>query len=277
MLTIVIWDVQHGSAAYIRTPNNQHIAIDLGTWSYGTNSTFSPLCHLKSRGVAQLDCVIITHPHRDHLDDIFNFDSLSPKVLYRPNHISEASIRKSNRDSDKDIISEYIEISNRYNASVSTDPLYSTNNGGVDIQTFVPTGCAESNINNHSIVTVLSYGGSKILIPGDNEPVSWKELLQRNDFISAIRNTDILVAPHHGRESGFCNELFDYISPELTVISDGRFCDTSATGRYANKTKGCTVCRRHGGTAERKCVTTRNDGVVLIEVGPFYYRKVTID
>lgn len=276
MLKIIIWDVQHGSSSYIRTPNNQHIVIDLGTGSR-SDLTFSPLRYLNSHwGVKQLDCVVITHPHRDHLDDIFNFDSLSPKVLYRPNHISEASIKKSNRDVDSDIISKYIEISHRYTAAVLSDPLYSTNNGGVDIQTFVPTECSESNINNHSIVTVLSYAGSKILIPGDNEPVSWKELLQRNDFRSAIKNTNILVAPHHGRDSGFCNELFDYISPDLTIISDGRLCDTSATERYANKTNGCTVCRRNGGTAERRCVTTRNDGVVSIEVGPSY-RKVTID
>jgi competence protein ComEC len=276
MLKIVIWDVQHGNAAYIRTPNNQHIVIDLGTGSR-SDLTFSPLRYLKNFwGVTQLDCVIITHPHRDHLDDIFNFDDLHPKVLYRPNHISEASTRKSNKDTDNEIISKYIEISNRYTATVLADPLYSTNNGGVDIQTFVPTGCSESNINNHSIVTVLSYAQSKVLIPGDNEPVSWKELLQRNDFISAIRNTDILVAPHHGRDSGFCSELFDYISPKLTIISDGRFCDTSATGRYANKTNGCTVYRRNGGTDERKCVTTRKDGVVLIEVNSFD-RKVTID
>ena len=275
MLKIVIWDVQHGSASYIRTPNNQHIAIDLGTGSW-SDSTFSPLRHLKNRGVTQLDCVIITHPHSDHLDDISNFNDLNPRVLHIPNHISEASIRKSNRDIDSNIISKYIEISKRYNGPVLTNPLYSTNNGGADIQTFVPTGCSESNINNHSIVTVLSYAGSKILIPGDNEPASWKELLQRNDFISAIKNTDILVAPHHGRDSGFCNELFDYISPILTIISDGRFCDTSATGRYANKTQGCTVYRRNGGTVERKCVTTRNDGVVLIEVESFG-RKVTID
>jgi beta-lactamase superfamily II metal-dependent hydrolase len=276
MLKIIIWDVQHGSSSYIRTPNNQHIVIDLGTGSR-SDSTFSPLSYLKSHWqVTQLDCVVITHPHRDHLDDIFNFDSLFPKVLYRPGHISEVSIRKSNRDVDSDIISKYIEISNRYTEAVFSDPLYSTNNGGVDIQTFVPTGCSESNINNHSIVTVLSYAGSKILIPGDNEPVSWKELLQRNNFISAIKNTNILVAPHHGRDSGFCNELFDHISPDLTIISDGRFCDTSATGRYTNKTNGCTVYRRNGGIAERRCVTTRKDGVVVIEVAPSY-RKVTID
>lgn len=30
MLEVMIWDVDHGSAAYIKTPTGKHIAIDLG-------------------------------------------------------------------------------------------------------------------------------------------------------------------------------------------------------------------------------------------------------
>ncbi|ODS37411.1 MAG: hypothetical protein A7316_09440 [Candidatus Altiarchaeales archaeon WOR_SM1_86-2] len=32
-LEIVFWDVQHGSATYIKTPNGKHIVQDLGTGS----------------------------------------------------------------------------------------------------------------------------------------------------------------------------------------------------------------------------------------------------
>jgi beta-lactamase superfamily II metal-dependent hydrolase len=88
MLKVVVWDVQHGHATYIRTPNGKHIVIDLGIGSYERSSAdFSPLLHLKKEWrVNQLDSVIITHPHRDHIDDIFNFDKLTPKTLSRPKH-----------------------------------------------------------------------------------------------------------------------------------------------------------------------------------------------
>ena len=83
--TFVFWDVQHGSAAYIRTPNGKHIVIDLGTGSYGGSTPFSPLLYLKDKhNVQRLDTVVITHPHRDHLDDIVNFDILSPKGFVAP-------------------------------------------------------------------------------------------------------------------------------------------------------------------------------------------------
>jgi len=46
--TVVFWDVQHGHATYIKTPNNRHIIVDLGTGDYsGNNLEFSPLRQLR--------------------------------------------------------------------------------------------------------------------------------------------------------------------------------------------------------------------------------------
>ena len=149
-----------------------------------------------------------------------------------------------------------------------TDPTEPANNGGVSLLTFVPHRSPTANVNNHSVVTVMTYAGVKFLLPGDNEPPSWDELLEQRSFVEAIQNTHVLVAPHHGRRSGFHRPLFDYISPLLTVISDGRFVDTSATNRYSDVSSGFTVSNRQGGQALRKCVTTRNDGVIDITVNP---------
>jgi competence protein ComEC len=71
------------------------------------------------------------------------------------------------------------------------------------------------NINNHSIVTVITYADVKVILCGDNEPDSWQELIIQKDFIKAISGTDILLAPHHGRDSGFYSDLFCYFKPKL--------------------------------------------------------------
>lgn len=284
-LEIVFWDVQHGSATYIKTPNRRHIVQDLGTGSYRTNNKeFSPLFYLKKKwGVNRLDYVIITHPHKDHIDDIMNFDEASPRVLHRPKHLSEEDVMRNVREEDKHLFEKYFEINQRYSDPVSTDndPSKPDNYGGVEIQCFNPKSSSTSNINNHSIVTVLSYANSKVILAGDNEPPSWKELLDKEDFKSAIKNADILLAPHHGRESGFYSELFEHFKPRLTIISDGRFCDTSATDRYGKISTGWTVHHRNGEKEERYCVTTRNDGVILVKLGYTSDKKsfieVTID
>ena len=94
MLYLRLWGVQHGSAAYIKTPNGKSVVQDLGIGSIKSGSaTFSPLLFIKDRmKVDQLDEVIITHPHADHIKDIWNFDTLDPKVLYRSKHLTEAEI-----------------------------------------------------------------------------------------------------------------------------------------------------------------------------------------
>jgi competence protein ComEC len=287
MLTLIFWDVQHGSATYIKTPEGKHLVQDLGMGSYGSGAAdFSPLLHLRRRwNVNQLDGVIITHPHRDHLDDILNFDALHPRVLLRPKHLTEEEIWAGNRNADRQIIEKYLEVNRHYSDPVSreTDPLLADNNGGVEINRFTSPSCGRSNLNNHSMVTVVSYMGLKVILPGDNEAPSWTELLARDDFRRATRNADVLLAPHHGRDAGFSAELFEVFKPRITIVSDGRFGDTSATDRYAQVTRGTgwLVHRRAGGSEERKVITTRNDGVIEVKIGRDsnneLYLSVTID
>ena len=280
-LEIVFWDVEHGSSTYIKTPNGKHIVCDLGVGSYESNDeTFSPLLHLKNKyNVKQLDLVIITHPHKDHIDDIMNFEQLYPKVLWCPRQLTREDVMKDIREEDKPLFDKYFELRDKYSYPLASenDPSKSGNLGGVTLQSFFPTDCDKANINNYSIVTVLTYAQSKVIITGDNELPSWNELLAQGNFATAVKNADILLAPHHGRDSGFCKDLFEHFSPYLTIISDGRFCDTSATGRYYNLTKGWNVHYRNGSTEERKCLTTRSDGYIVVKLGytpdqkPFIY------
>ncbi len=270
-LDVTFWDVQHGNACYLRTPDGRHIVYDLGTGSYGAKlPNFSPLTHLRSNlGVAQLDYVVISHPNLDHIDDILSFDHLGPKVLRRPTHIKREDIGPV-RDQDKPIFDKYFEINRRYNASVSgtvNDPAIPDHWGGVKLRTFGAVTCSRSNINNHSVVLTAEYAGLKLVLMGDNESASYEELLGQPAFAAAIKNADVLLAAHHGRQSGYHNDFMTSVNPRLTVISDGRFCDTSATSRYAAKTRGWKVHSRSGGSEDRKCVTTRYDGDIEIRIG----------
>ena len=198
MLEAVFWDVQHGSAAYISTPIGKHIAIDLGTGSYkNSDLTFSPLLHLKNKyNIYKLDSVIMTHPHRDHLSDITNFFELTPFCIDRPSHLTNQEIISANPAGNNDILEKYFRIGYMYNNPTpdNINPLKDFNNGGVDIKIFYPKKCAATNLNNHSLVTVLSYANSKLLIPGDNEEPSWDELLENDEFEAAIKGADDTVS-----------------------------------------------------------------------------------
>jgi len=269
---VFFWDVQHGNAVYINTPNNRHIVIDLGIGSYSENKEFSPLLYLKNvLKIKQLDYVIITHPHLDHIDDIMNFDLLNPKVFLRPKHLKRENILKNVREQDREKFEKYFEINDRYNVPVSESsneyPYNPANWGGLKIKTFIPKNCSQSNINNHSIVTVIKYADIKIIFLGDNEKCSYNELLKYEEFKKWIRNSDILLAAHHGRNSGYHNEFMSLVNPRLTIISDGRFNDTSATEKYSKKSRGLKVYKRDGSSEHRYCLTTRKDGRIKVEFG----------
>ena len=172
------------------------------------------------------------------------------------------------------IYQKYLEIDARYCGPVHTvnDPALPTNNGGVSILSFLPNQSPKTNLNNHSIVTVIEYEGVKILSPGDNEPPSWEELLKYGAFQKAIENTHVLVAPHHGRVSGFHRPLFDHIRPSV-----GDHLRWALRGHKRNRPILSTderdgMCRK-GVVAQRirKCVTTRNDGAIDITIEPNPY------
>jgi competence protein ComEC len=273
-LSFFFWDVQHGHSTYIRTPNDRHIVVDLGIGDYSlANEEFSPLKHLHyAMGVQQLDYVIITHPHLDHIDDVLNFDLVSPKVLHRPKHLSNEEVMAGVRLADKLKFDKYCEINTRYNQAISANSVNNPSNegnwGDVRIKSFLAASCPRDNFNNHSIITVLTYRGVKVVIPGDNEQASFDELMLRDDFKSEVRDSYVLLAPHHGRYSGFVVDFVELVNPYITIVSDGRFCDTSANGRYSAKSSGWTVTSRSTGQASRrKCLTTNSDGHIEVNIG----------
>lgn len=276
MLEFVFWDVQHGHACYIHTPNDRHLVIDLGTGSYSTKHEFSPLLHLRNKyGVKQLDFVVITHPHRDHIDDIFNFALMAPKVFHRPKHLSTEDVRGGNKPGDFEKVDAYLEVNDLYNAAVTggswEDTSVASHWGNVAMNFFVSSNCNRSNLNNHSVVSVFEYLGFKVVIPGDNEKASWIELLGNSEFRSATQNAHVLLVPHHGRDAGFCADFLDHARPHIVVISDGPEGDTSVTNKYGDKVKqyhlnGWRAYYRDNTWDNRFCVTTRCDGMIRVRI-----------
>jgi beta-lactamase superfamily II metal-dependent hydrolase len=266
-LTINIWNVSHGLAIHARTPNGKDIVIDAGK-----SQDFSPLEHMKKNmNIGAIEYAIITHPHLDHIEDIENLINFKPSIVRKPSHISKEDINWDNlRDSDKELVEKYLEFNERYSSPVEDNhehnPASSENYGGLKIKTFGEDDFPNAEFNDHSIITILEYAGSKILIPGDNEKRSWELHLKNDSFVKAIEGTDVLIAPHHGRESAYYKELFEKINPKLIIISDSPGTETSANSRYSDHARGWVVHNRNGEESkERFVLSTRQDGTIQIK------------
>jgi beta-lactamase superfamily II metal-dependent hydrolase len=266
-LRTLFHNVGHGQAVHLFTPDGKVVVIDLGC-----SADFSPLTWLSSISKV-IDLLIITHPHGDHIDEILLLEKLGFRVrqFWRPKWLSREEVYAANQPEYEEKLDRYFELSDTYNGVVKSEELVGNPNytGGVHIRTYASSECGRSNINNHSGVVTINHAGSTIIVPGDNEPASWRALLAQPDFAAALAAADILMASHHGRESGFCGDLFlNRRKPRLFVISDGRVKETDATSRYSANATGWTVHSRGKlPSTARKAVTTRTDGYIDVRTG----------
>lgn len=288
---IYIWDVERGDAIFVKGPERNAV-IDLGQHANG----FSPSHHIHTQhGINSVDYLVLTHPDEDHIEDLPEFLSyFSPVVIARRDEADEYIKRRKNdlypdRPHYQTVTEAYLTLTNTYNKRATFSPSSTSWNGGLTfthhILSLEEAGTTPIddlnrgetvNLNNLSILTVLEYGSFKLVTAGDLEQEAIETLLQQSAVHDDLRGVDVLIAPHHGRESSYTPELFQYMTPDLVVISDAKAGSTNASQKYSRQATGATVSRRSGTTTSRNVVTTRQDGVIYFGIDDEEYR-VRID
>ena len=217
-----------------------------------------------------LDYLIITHPHKDHISGLIDIDDKKPTSLVRnkliPLELITDTMKSAQTIKDKEIYKKYLELHEKY----TIPTLYETNpnnpqyNGNVKIINFLPSKNDIKDLNYYSISTFIEYEGFKILLMGDNTLSNIEELLNNSEFLNKTKNIDILLAPHHGRATCYNPELIDHLNPVITIISDkSGQGDVTAADEYSHKSRGCYVLK-NGEPVKRSCLTTRNDGNINV-------------
>lgn len=128
--------------------------------------------------------------------------------------------------------------------------------------------------NHLSQMMFVQYGETTFCIPGDIENRSWELMLAKADLQAWLKKTNILIAPHHGRENGYHEDIFDYCSPDCIILSDKPIVhgtQKDMTSLYASHVRGngITYTPAAGNAALRKTLTTRSEGHILVTVPPF--------
>ncbi len=225
-LVFSLWDVGHGVSIWINTPNGANHWIDLGR-----TLEFSPSKHVgRDYRVSNIDYLIISHPDKDHLEDLPQFRETfgAPRVLYRNTSLPAAAMFGQRTFQYQ---SEYADLCSRLTAPIphSVSPRNPDYNGGVryaihSLSHGIRVGGSIIKGNDTSVVVMLLYEGVLFVCPGDIEPLGWGELWSRHNesFRDLIDGAQcrFLVAPHHGRNSGYCKDMMEAVQPHATFISD---------------------------------------------------------
>lgn len=135
---------------------------------------------------------------------------------------------------------------------------------GIEVRTFSNCYPAFNDTNNLSLLTFLKVAGVKFVLPGDLERKGWLDLLKNSEVCSLLEGVDIFIASHHGRESGYCKEVFGYCNPSLVIMSDGPIqYNTQEMANVYGKHASGGLFNGH----RRKVLTTRNDGNIGWQFG----------
>lgn len=267
-MKIIFYDVEHGNCCHIITPFNKHILIDVGSKKSSSIVEFIKHKYFPEQD-GRIDQLIITHPHEDHIYDLPKLKSiLPPRALLRPKNAFDIS-PSSNNLTHIEIASIANSMNKEYNVPVPLGkaPIDSAINGGVDFKCIFPNPewTDRNDLNSFSPVIVVSYKHFKFVITGDNPSSILQKMMDENynSIKESIGGSHILLAPHHGRENGFCHDFFACVNPILTVVSDKQIeHDTQEYTSDYYKSRGTLV----NGTW-RYVLTTRCDGTIAFDVG----------
>lgn len=266
-MKIIFYDVEHGSCCHIITPNGKHILVDIGSKTEASIVDYINHKYYFGYG-GSIDELIITHPHEDHIYDLPKLCRiLPPRVLYRPKAAFDI-VPTLYSAIHREIADCANKMNHSYNQPVSAEhaPTNELINGGVKFEIIEPdeTWCTKKDLNTFSCIIILSYAGYKFVLTGDNPASILYNMVTTNyqNICSKIKDTTVLLAPHHGRSNEFCPEFFNCVNPQLTVVSDKSIVH-GTQGDTSKLYKGRGV-NLHG--QDRYVLTTRNDGTISFNI-----------
>lgn len=253
-MRIEIFDVGHGSAALAIADNNNLVLFDCGHDDGG----FRPSVYLPQRWKA-VQWLVVSHYDSDHVSDLAELRTKMPieRMLSNPT-ISADEIRrlKLKEGPLRSGMKALLDMKSGFGGVVNQADL-----AGITLQYFYNTYLQFQDMNNLSLVAFLKFDDFCIVFPGDIERAGWLEMLKRADFRQWLSQVNVFVASHHGRENGYCEEVFQYCKPEIVVISDKSIQHDTQEHCYDSHSKGMDFSR----SGRRYVLTTRCDGHITIE------------
>lgn len=196
-------DVGQGDSILVQS-DGQNMLIDAGDNDQGQKV----VTYLEKVGVKQLDVVVGTHPHADHIGGLDTVIAAFPvKAVYMP-RIAHTS--KSFGDLLDAIEAKGLKI-NSARAGVEI-PLT-----GVTAEILAPVKQSYEDLNNYSAVIRVSSGEQTFLFMGDAEKEVEEELLSAEQDLHA----DVLKVGHHGSNSGTCSAFLAAVKPQYAIIQVG--------------------------------------------------------
>lgn len=196
-------DVGQGDAILLEQ-GNHYMMIDGGTeTSQNTLKTY-----LSNLGITNLDYVVGTHTHEDHIGSLdYIINSFKVGKVYFPKTTANTKC-----------FSNFVKAVQNKNLTLTAPNVGdSFMLGNAKCTILAPNSSTYSSGNNYSIAIRVVFGNNSFLFTGDAETLSEKEILKNGQTLKS----DVLKLGHHGSSTSTSQAFLNAVNPSIAVISVG--------------------------------------------------------
>jgi len=218
-LAVHILDVAQGDSVVIEFPDGQVYVVD-------SHSSDRTIRFLREQGITEVDRLIVSHPHLDHIygiTELLTAEDIFIKQLWMSKY-QHPGAYMLNFTFKWMYHWMYHNPENRLHVPQEGDVL---DIGGVKLHVLAPPpgldNTTEHHVNDASIVLKLVYGSFAMLLTGDAELPVWERMLRSKteDEAQELLRADVLKVSHHGSRTGTDAALLQRIAPQAAIISVG--------------------------------------------------------
>jgi len=215
-LVVTFLDVDHGQCCIVESPSGRTMMVDAGSRYAAQEGQRCArdviLPFLAHRNIDRLDIIVLTHPDADHCNALASIVGEVPVGM----------VLESFAAPDHKLYSQLAAVAAHRHVTMA--PTFAGGHidlgGGADASVLWPTGTPSDltfSDNNRSVVLLLRYGETRILLAGDIEQETEAELVKRQAPLQA----DVLHVPHHGGARSSSEPFLDCVCPRAAVVSCG--------------------------------------------------------
>ena len=211
----------------IEFPDGQVYVVDSHSPDYIREERPSPTMRfLREHGITEIDRLIVTHPHMDHIygiTELLTAEDTFIKQLWmsRFQHPGAYMMNFTFK-----WMYHWMDFSPENRVYVPRDGDV-VDVGGVKLQVLAPPAgldhTTEKHVNDASVVIRLVYGSFAMLLTGDAELPVWERMLRSRveEEAEELLHADVLKVSHHGSRTGTDATLLRRIAPQQAIISVG--------------------------------------------------------
>lgn len=197
-LSVHFLDVNHADSILLAC-DGEYALVDGGYPESGDKI----VQYLAKQGVEDLELVVGTHPHGDHLGGL-------PQVL---NTYPTETIWTSQLPYSNDYVRDFTNAADDKLEQPRPGDRFQL--GGATIEVIGPLNITYADANDLSLVLRVTYGDTRFLLTGDMEEFAERELVEAGVDLKA----DVLKVGHHGSSSSTSYRFLRAVAPTYGVIS----------------------------------------------------------